>query len=280
MDVFMPQDPDKKDGPGYVRHYVLDFGDSFGSRWTVDGISRRLGTAYVLDAGYVAEDFVTLGVIERPWERVQLTGGVFNYFSARDFDPELWRGEYPNPAFMRMTEQDGAWMARILANFEDDAILAAVKVGQYTPIDERFLVETLIARRRTILQRYFAKVSPIAHVTANQHGVCGVDLARATGVVPNEEMSFRAYLYRGSELEPDKPRFRHVTAPNVCVDIPHRRFPASLSPAADSAERYVIVDITNGYAPGPLRVHLYDLGEQGGYRLAGIERPLTLGRPD
>jgi hypothetical protein len=71
-----------------------------------------------------------------------------------------------------------------------------------------------------------------------------------------------------------------VTAPSVCVDIPHRQFPASLSPAADSAERYVIVDITNGYAPGPLRVHLYDLGEQGGYRLAGIERPSMLKRPD
>jgi hypothetical protein len=181
---------------------------------------------------------------------------------------------------MRMTEQDGAWMARILANFGDDAVKAAVKVGQYEPINERYLVETLIARRNVILQRYFAKVSPIAHVSANQHGVCGVDLARATGVVPNEEMSFRAYLYRGSSLEPEKPRFRHVSAPTVCVDIPHHQFTASLSLAPDAAERYVIVDITNGYAPGPLRVHLYDLGEQEGYRLAGIERPIALSRPD
>jgi hypothetical protein len=280
MDVFLPLDKDKKEGPGFVRHYIIDMGDCFGSQWTVDGISRRLGNSYVFDAGHVVEDFLSLGIQRRPWEKAQLTGGIFGYFSARDFDPEAWRGEYPNPAFMRMTEQDGAWMARILASFGDDAVRAAVKVGQYELSNERYLVETLIARRNLILQRYFAKVSPIAHVTANRYGVCGVDLARATGVVPNEEMSFRAYSYRGPSLEPDKPRFRHVTAPSVCVDIPHRRFPASLSPADDSAERYVIVDITNGYAPGPLRVHLYDLGEQGGYRLAGIERPLTLGRPD
>ncbi|MDF3066061.1 MAG: hypothetical protein K0R38_1662, partial [Polyangiaceae bacterium] len=143
---------------------------------------------------------------------------------------------------------------------------------------ERYLTETLIARRKAILQRYFAKVSPIARISANGEGVCGVDLARATGIVPNEEMSFRAYLYRGPELQAaGKPRFRRVPAPDVCVDIPHRELPESMP--KDDPERYVVLDITNGYAPGPLRLHLYDLGA-GGYQLAGVERPEALKRPD
>jgi hypothetical protein len=277
MDMFLPLDPEKKDGPGYVRHYIIDFGDSFGSRWTVDGISRRLGTAYVLDAGYVAEDFVTLGVIQRPWERVQLTGGVFNYFSARDFDPELWRGEYPNPAFMRMTEQDGAWMTRILAGFTDELVAAAVKVGQYDGPSERYLTETLMQRRDAILKRYFSRVSPIAKLTVNERGVCGVDLARLTRTIPNESISFRAYVYRGAKLKPGpKARFLPVAAPGVCVNLAHEHFAPSVP--LDDPERYVVLDITNGYAPGPLRVHLYDLGDQG-YRLAGIERPTSLKPP-
>jgi hypothetical protein len=99
------------------------------------------------------------------------------------------------------------------------------------------------------------------------------------GVVPNEGVSFRAYLYRGAELEPaGKPHFRTTPAPQVCLDIAHAAFPASLP--LSSPERYVVLDITNGYAPGPLRLHLYDLGENGGYRLAGIERPAALARPD
>jgi hypothetical protein len=278
MDVFLPVDKEKKDGPGFVRHYIIDMGDCFGSQWTVDAISRRLGNSYVFDAGHIAEDFVTLGTKQRPWERVQLTGGIFGYFSARDFDPDEWRGEYPNPAFMRMREQDGAWMARILAHFNDDLVSAAVKVGQYQPVHEQYLIQTLIARRRTILQRYFSKLSPIARVSTDAHGVCGIDLARLTGVVPDERLSFRAYLYRGAELEPAaKPRFRTTPAPQVCLDIAHAAFPSSLPPNAP--ERYVVIDITNGYAPGPLRVHLYDLGERGGYRLAGIERPDALARP-
>jgi hypothetical protein len=280
MDVFMAADPKKKDGPGYVRHYIIDIGDAFGSRWTVDGISRRLGNSYVFDGQHIAEDFLSLGTISRPWERAQLTGGIFNYFSARDFDPEAWRGEYPNPAFMRMTEQDGAWMARILSRFDDELVEAAVKVGLYDSVSERYLYETLLARRDAILRRYLSKVSPLADVRVHQRGVCATDLARRAGIVPNEGMSFRAYLYRGESLEPEKPRFRPTAAPEVCVDIAHAEFPASGAPRDDSPERYLVLDITNGYAKGPLRVHLYDLGESGGFRLAGIERPSELRRPD
>jgi hypothetical protein len=122
------------------------------------------------------------------------------------------------------------------------------------------------------------RVSPIAEATADAQGVCGVDLARQTETVPDEGMSFRAYLYRGAELRAAAPpRFRHVTSPRVCVDIAHGRFAPELP--HDAPERYVVLDITNGYAPGPLRLHLYDLGE-GGYRLVGIERPDTLSAPN
>jgi hypothetical protein len=277
MDVLLRPEG-KKDGPGYVRHYIIDMGDSFGSRWSVDGISRRLGNSYVFDGGHVAEDFLTLGAIERPWERAVLTTRVFNYFSARDFDPEQWRGEYPNPAFMRMTEQDGAWMARILSQFSDELVAAAVEVGKYDTASERYLIETLIARRDAILRRYFGRVSPIAQVAADERGLCGTDLARQRGLVPNEPLSFRAYVYRGARLEPaEKARFRRVPSPQVCLDLAPIALPATLPPEAP--ERYVVVDITNGYAPGPLRVHLYDQGTKG-YRLAGIERPEKLTRPD
>jgi hypothetical protein len=277
MDVFMPATADKK-GPGYIRHYIMDMGDSFGSRWTVDGISRRLGNSYVLDGSHIAEDFLTLGAIERPWERAVLSTTVFNYFSARDFDPEAWRGEYPNPAFMRMTEQDGAWMARILAHFSDELVAAVVTVGKYDPGSQRYLIETLIARRDAILRRYLGRVSPLSNVVADQGGLCAVDLARKTGTVPNEALSFRAYVYRGAELQPAaKARFRPRQSPAVCLDLTPVPLAATLP--ADAPERYVVVDITNGYAPGPLRVHLYDQGPGAGYSLAGIERPSSLTRP-
>jgi len=271
MDVFLPLDPAKKKGPGYVRHYIIDLGDCFGSVWTDDRISRRLNHSYALDVPYLTEDFLTLGAIERPWERAR-KGALFGYFSARDFDPELWRGEYPNPAFGRMTEGDGAWMARILARFDEGLVRAAVAVGKYEPDHERYLAETLLARRMAILRRYLSRLSPIGEVQVNAAGLCGVDLARLTEVVPNESTSFRARAYRGADHQPTRAlRLASEATPRVCVELPHQSFAAGVAP--DDARRYVIVDLDNGYARGPLRAHLYDLGPSLGYRLVGIERP-------
>jgi hypothetical protein len=277
MDVFLPTDPKKKKGPGHVQHYIIDLGDCFGSVWTDDKISRRLNHAYVLDVPYLLEDFVTLGAIERPWERVR-RGHLFGYFSARDFDPELWRGEYPNPAFGRMTEGDGAWMARILARFDEGLVRAAVAVGKYEEADERYLRETLITRRMAILRRYLSRVSPIGEVMGTAQGFCGVDLARLTGVVPNETTSFRARAYRGAEHEPTSAvRVVSGATPRVCVELPHTPLAPGVAP--DDARRYLIVDLDNGYARGPLRAHLYDLGPSAGFRLVGIERPEDATRP-
>jgi len=121
-------------------------------------------------------------------------------------------------------------------------------------------------------------VSPIGEVVATARGLCGVDLARLTGVVPNESTSFRARAYRGAEHEPTAAlRLLSETSPRVCVELPHAALSASIAP--DDARRYVIVDLENGHAEGPLRAHLYDLGPAAGYRLVGIERPETPARP-
>lgn len=241
MDVFMPLDPDRKDGPGYVRHYIIDMGDCFGSVWAEDGISRRLGHSYVFDATHVAEDFVTLGAVERPWERAKRLGGIFNYFSARDFDPELWRGGYPNPAFTRMTEADGAWMARIIARFRDEDVAAAVSVGKYDMASARYLTEVLIARRDRILRRYFSKLAPLADLHVRGSALCGVDLDVARN-------------HRGDG--------------EFCVDLSAQRV-AEMDRSADP--KYFVVELPSGERT-PVRAHLYDTGRSAGLRLVGIER--------
>jgi hypothetical protein len=271
LDVFLPAAGPSGGGKGFVRHYIIDMGDSFGSVWTVDGFSRQFGHAYMLDASYIAEDFVTLGANVRPWERAQHVGGVFNYFSARDFDPELWRGEYPNPAFGRMTEADGAWMARILACFGDDLVDAAVKVGAFDDAHARYLTETLIIRRDAILRRYLSRLSPIAQLSIQGVQLCGIDLARRAHLIPREISSIRAN-YAGVDLSASQRTLR-VTGDadgRLCVELVHV---ASDGGVVDGdASRYVMVDVLNGYAPGPLRVHLYDLGPKRGFLLVGIER--------
>ena len=273
MSTWLATNPKDGASAGYVRHWYIDLGDCFGSEWTSDAVSKSLGHAYLLDFGYILEDFATLGAIQRPWDRAQRTPGAtnFGYYSARDFDPELWRGEYPNPAFGRMTERDGAWATRIIARFTEQDIRAAVGAGNFTdPAHTEFLVRVLLARQRLVLSRYFSKLSPLADVQINGRRLCTTDLARSTGTFPSQTFRYRVELSRGTADTAKLPPVvgaRGVT----CVDLGESRVARALPD--ESPERYLMVRLYNGIAPGPLVVHFYDLGAARGLRLVGIERP-------
>ena len=267
MMVWMPA-KDGISGHGSVRHWIIDIGDPFGSEWAVDGISKRLGQSYLLDFRWLGEDFVELGIPQRPWETVQRTKD-FGYFDAEHFDPEEWKGLYPNPAFQAMTERDGAWAARIIARFERAHVEAAVRAGDLTdPHQAEFLVDTLMQRRAKILRRYFKTVSPLTDVKVQGDELCAVDLARKTG-------TYAHFVYTADVRRAGGAAARTWTHQrddgSVCAHL-DRDAPGAGVADGDPA-RYLVVDLRNGASEQPLRVHLYDLGPVRGLRVAGIERP-------
>lgn len=283
METWMAVNPKAPESsPGHIRRWYLDLGDCFGSEWEWDGITRRLGHAYYLDIPYVLEDFFTLGIIERPWDRAVRSkdGEIFAYFNSKDFDPDMWRGGYPNPAFNRMTELDGAWAARTIARFTKEHIEAAISVGDFSkPEHNAFLLHHLLLRQKRILETYFKNRSPIADLVVEGDKLCGVDLAKKTGTYPGSTYSYSALAWSGEEAMPTKEPV--VTAGEngaVCVALNH--VAADGGEADDAASRYLIVDVQNGVTRGPLRAHLYDLGPAKGFRLAGIERPKKPGSPN
>jgi hypothetical protein len=244
------------DAAGRVIHYYLDTSDCLGSEWAWDGVSRRLGRSYVFDWGDVSADFFTFGLRRRPWELVQRTPGreLFGYFEYRHFVPENWKMEYPNPAFSRMTERDGAWMARILARFSPEMVHALAELGQFSdPGNTAHLTRVLEQRLQRILRRYLTRLSPITMLAVAGDRICGVDVARARGLEPAS-----AYRYAAS-LGPRKLAVSVAANGRLCVALPH------------GAGDYLEVTLTSSAARGTLVAHLYDLGRRG-YRLVGVER--------
>lgn len=270
MSTWLPDDP-AQPGRGHVRHWFIDMGDSFGLRWVDDGFSRRLNHAYFFDAGYLAEDFVSLGIPQRPWDRVGIRRGLedFGYFDGVHFDPELWRAEYPMPPFSQMTEADGAWMARIVARFSRAHLEAAVRAGDYSAsLHRTFLLEALVARQHAILRRYFAKLSPLTDVVVDGESLCMLDLARRRSVYAS--FRYDATVRRGRAAAASVPVDVRPLGTS-CVPLPSRI--GDVGVPRDAEARYVVVRVHNGASRGPLEVHLYDLGAREGMRIVGIERP-------
>lgn len=265
---------DRKDlpdsSPGHIVHYMLDTGESLGPRWkTYEEITRRAGYGYVFDWGVFASDFGAFGIPTHPWDYVQKTPGyeLFFYFNVRDFVPDQWVMEYANTAFSRMTERDGAWMARILARFTPEMVHGLAEIGRFTnPLNTEYLAKVLEGRLERILERYLTRLSSIADVRMKDADrLCGFDLAEWRRVRAVEQFRYTAESSRTGPVPLER-----QGGGNICMRPPHVAPDGVL--ADDAQARYVVVTVRDGVAPGPLRAHLYDLGPVRGYRLVGIER--------
>jgi hypothetical protein len=253
-------------GSGWVRHAVLDFSDSLGAIWWPDDRWRRMGHAYWFDLGLVAEDFVTLGVRTHSWDRARLgaSGKVFGYYDVDAFDPEAWKPAMPNTAFARMTERDGAWMARIIARFTDAHLERIVRTGRIGSATlEQELLRILRGRRDLILRRYLARVSPLARpsVRRGAHGaeLCTEDLAVGAGLLAPR-------TYAGTLRAGDTSRGLRVNASgaSVCIDVP----------AGADEDRFAVVDVAVLHpTPAPASLHVHVRLTRGSVSVVGVTRP-------
>lgn len=146
-------------GTHYVRHYLQDFGSTLGSA-TTHAKQARMGAEYYLDFKPAPLQIVTLGLAVPYWARAKFpdhpaVGG----FDSAAFRPEEWLPDYPNAAFVNRLPDDEFWAAKQVMAFTDDEIRAIVKVAQFSdPRAEKYVADTLIARRNKIGKTYFSKV--------------------------------------------------------------------------------------------------------------------------
>lgn len=285
----------KGEGGRYVRHYQLDFGDSFGSPWTDDRRNVRVGHSYFLDLEQIFVDTVTLGLLDRPWFDAKLSeqGHIFGYFGWDDFVPSKWRPVYPNPGFERMTWRDALWMVRILSRFTDEHVRAVVATARLPKDAEDFLIRALIERRDRILREYLTRYVPLARFRLERapgrgasQRLCFVDLAVRHAGVPFDEISYEVRLYGGRDLDvllgQESLELRGRKDGESCVALPWGAIrPSDLAPK-DAAPahplRYAVIEVEvlsptfSSEEPRVVAIHVYDLGAERGFALVGVER--------
>ncbi len=184
---------------GYVRHHLIDFGSCLGSG-SVQVQSRRGGNEYLLEWGPILRSAASFGIIDRPWRKIPYPDlpGV-GRFEADHFQPDLWKTEYPNPAFERMLPEDAAWAARIVQRFSDDMIEALVKTGSYQdPRSEAYLIQTLIKRRDRIVRHYLSLINPLDDFAVRDGSVTFRDPAKKAGLAPGSSYGYQWFAYDNS----------------------------------------------------------------------------------
>jgi hypothetical protein len=153
-----------------VRHYMFDFGSIMGSG-TVGPDSARSGQSYLIDGATAWRILSTFGFYSPAWARRAM--GPYHPsvgpYVAEGFEPEEWKAEYPNAAFLNMRPDDAFWGARRVAAFTDAQLKLLVEQGKYTdPEAATQVLEALIGRRDIIAKTWLTKVTPLVTPTLTE----------------------------------------------------------------------------------------------------------------
>jgi len=167
----------------YVKHYLIDFGKSFGVMAST-GRDPRRGNAYVIDLAAIARSLLEFGLVEHSWEgrSAPALRGV-GLFEARTYDPAAWVPDYPVYTPLLLADRfDAFWAAKILIRFTRAQLRALVQTGELSdPRAVEYVTDTLVARQRATAAYGFARVSPLDRFAAYRDRLCFDDLAVAYG---------------------------------------------------------------------------------------------------
>ncbi|MFQ5678596.1 MAG: hypothetical protein ACE5HP_03975 [Gemmatimonadota bacterium] len=155
------------DPPGYLRHYLIDFGSSLGSG----------GVASHRPRAEVEHDFAfwptmarlfTFGFYRVGWEgwEWEVIHPSIGWLPAERYDPSAWKVNWPGQAWRLRTPADAYWGAKLVASFTDAQIRAAVDAAGLEPVAADTLARILIHRRDRTVKHWYGKVTPVEDVTA------------------------------------------------------------------------------------------------------------------
>ena len=172
-----------KPGEGHLVHYLVDFGEAFAGHQD-ENDQAQIGFEYAWDFKAQGKALFAFGLWKRRWEAQRQTPWKqVGLFSAIAFDPKRWRERYPYTPFALADRADHYWGAKLVMRFDRPMLEAIVKTGQLgDPAAERYVVDTLLARRIAIGRAFLDGVTPLDEITLTADQLCGVDIARRHGI--------------------------------------------------------------------------------------------------
>jgi hypothetical protein len=181
------------DGRSVVRHYLQDVGSTFGIGANGPH-DRDEGFEYFYEGSSSRRRLMTLGLARSPWQRVDYAPyPSIGRFESDYFDPLTWKPHAPTAGFIEMLADDAFWAARRVAAFDDEAIRAIVRTGQFSdPAAEQHFVSILRQRRDKVARAYLPAVNPIVDACLSAAGDLTFENAATEAGVAGPPPGYRA----------------------------------------------------------------------------------------
>ena len=260
-------------GRRFVRHYFIDFGSALGSS-TTSVKSVHEGRERLLELGRITTAFLTLGLDQREWQKdtarwrrgAEQVPAVGWFDPAAQWDPDDFRTGRKIPAHLRMTTADKYWGAKLVTSFSNEQLRAIVQTAGYRPDAAAIILDTLIARRDRIADRYLTAVTGVEGpaVSADGTSLCfnDVSISRGYAAAVDTRYAFRAFDVAGRVNGQGTHQAR---GPRTCL-------PSAIP--VDASE-YLVVTLEASIAgrrARPARIHLAARPAERRFVVVGLER--------
>jgi len=259
----------EENGKKFIRHHLIDFGSILGSG-SVGEQKPRAGNEYLWEPGIAFLRMATLGLYDRHWIHIRYPEyPSIGRIEGDHFEPEKWKPEYPNPAFVNCLPEDAYWGAKIVMSFTDEEIRKIVETGKLSDKwAEEYLVQVIIKRRDKIGKYWLNQVNALDHFEVDGNRLRFEDLGVKNGVA-KPPAAYAATWFRYDNEKDRKIPLRvtqEVTASPLAVPE---------EAAAAPVGRYFTAQVrrkVEGSTAIPKAVHVYLRREAAGVKIVGIER--------
>jgi hypothetical protein len=250
----------EENGVRFIRHYLIDFGSALGSDGTAPK-DPRLGHEFMLSTpGGAVKQILSLGLVPAPWERARFPKlPAVGNFESELFEPDKWKPDYPNPAFISRLPDDDYWAAKQVMAFSDDDIRAIVETARFTDArSAEYMIATLAERRNKIGQTFFSKILSLDHFRVENDDLLFDDLAVQYGF-----HSRRTYDVQWASFDNLQQKLNPISTAGST------HLPAETRQAAVGSYFSAVIHV-QGEPLKPVLVYLRK--EANSYRVVGIDR--------
>jgi hypothetical protein len=190
-----------ENGTNHIKHYLIDFDSTLGSGTTKPN-ERRGGNEYYVEWDPILKSAYTLGLWDRPWRRIPYPKyPSIGRIESDYFQPQNWKTHYPNPAFLKMENEDAFWATKIVMRFNDEMVRALVQTGELIDKEgENYLIQTLIRRRDKIVKYYLSQLNPLDEFAIVNNELSFKNLGQDAGLASSATYQYQWFQFDNEKM--------------------------------------------------------------------------------
>ncbi len=260
-------------GRHYVKHYLMDFGSTFGSG-SVGMQYAHLSYHYSMDFEMMKRNLLGFGFRVPQYRKVRWPPypdyQAVGRWEGELFEPEEWKNDYPNPAFVRMTPRDAFWAAKIIMRFTPEELAAIVETGEFSDSrNAEYFLKVLIQRQKKCGKFGINGINPLDEFRVNGNILEFANMSAKYGFMEGTTRYRAVWSLFNNRDESAKTLGEHVTGTETLLTLPDIADRASNNHLFLLAE---IHSINENYPQWNRSVKVYLRSVENSYEVVGIER--------